>query len=126
MTKKVLDVGNCQPDHGAIRRLIEGSFAAEVVQAHSIEEAVRALGEGSYDLVLVNRILDRDGSSGLDVIRTITSSPDFKGIPLMMITNFAEHQTAAITAGAVQGFGKASLMTPETLKLLGQYLASES
>jgi hypothetical protein len=39
MTKRVLDVGQCGPDHAAIRRLVQGTFGAEVVQADSLEDA---------------------------------------------------------------------------------------
>jgi hypothetical protein len=33
MSKRVLDVGNCVPDHAAIRRLLETTFHADVVPA---------------------------------------------------------------------------------------------
>ena len=42
----------------------------------------------------------------------------------MIITNFAEHEAAAIAAGAVPGFGKKSLYDDITRSRLANYLAS--
>ena len=122
MVKRVLDVGNCGPDHAAIRRLVEGSFDAVVVQAHGAEDALAVLARGVVDLVLVNRKLDRDYSDGLDVIKQIKASPGGAAAPVMMITNYADHQQAAVAAGAVEGFGKLELQSPQTLQKLRQYL----
>ena len=122
MTKRVLDVGNCAADHGALRRLIEGAFDAEVVASHSRPEALAALREESFDLVLVNRRLDRDSSEGLEVIRAMKADPDLAGTPVMLLTNYPEHQQAAIEAGARPGFGKAELHEPTTLERLREAL----
>ena len=73
MQKRVLDVGNCSADHAAIRSVIARGFAAEVVQAHGLDDALAALRDGSFALVLVNRKLDHDFSDGLRVIQTIKS-----------------------------------------------------
>lgn len=35
-------------------------------------------------------------------------------IPVMLVTNYVEHQQAAIQLGAMQGFGKLSLSDPQT------------
>jgi CheY-like chemotaxis protein len=124
MTKRVLDVGNCQPDHAAIRRLLERTFGAEVVQTDQLEDTLTHLRAGSFDLVLVNRKLDIDYSDGLDIIRTIKADPALADVPVMMITNYAEHQQAAVAAGAEFGFGKLELGTAETLSRLGRFLES--
>ena len=71
MAKRVLDVGNCVPDHAAIRALVERNFDARVVQTHGPEDTLRELRDARYDLVLVTRKLDRDYSDGLDVIRRL-------------------------------------------------------
>ena len=71
-----------------------------------------------FDLILVNRILDRDHSDGLAVIHHARTS----GTPVMMITNYAEHQQRAQDAGAEHGFGKAELHRPETMKRLAGFL----
>ncbi len=122
MTKRVLDVGNCGPDHAAIRALVERHFDARVVQTHATDDTLRALREGLYDLVLVTRKLDRDYSDGLDVIRAIKAAPALAAVPVMLVTNFAEHQQAAMGEGAERGFGKAQLHAPETAELLRPFL----
>jgi two-component system chemotaxis response regulator CheY len=125
LSKNVLDIGNCTPDHAAIRALIEGSFDARVSQAHDGDEALAVLRTGDYQLVLVNRKLDRDGSDGLEVIRRIKSLSGLSHTPIMMITNYAEYQQQAVEAGAEPGFGKSDLRRPETIELLAAFLGSE-
>ena len=43
----------------------------------------------------------------------------------MLITNYAEHQDAAEKIGALRGFGKMELNSPETLKRLEAALADK-
>lgn len=122
MAKRVLDVGNCVPDHAAIRALVERNFDARVVQTHGPEDTLRELRDARYDLVLVTRKLDRDYSDGLDVIRAIKADPALAGVPVMLVTNYEEHQQAAIDEGAERGFGKGHLRAPETAELLRPFL----
>jgi CheY-like chemotaxis protein len=122
MTKHVLDVGQCQMDHGALRRLIEGEFAADVTQAHSAEQALAQLRSRQFDLVLVNRKLDADYSDGLEIIKLIKADPDLAGVNVMLVTNYAEHQEQAVAAGAAPGFGKSELTEPATIDRLKRYL----
>ena len=121
--KRVLDVGQCSLDHGAIRRLVEGRFGAQVVQAHQVHDALAALRGGAFDLVLVNRKLDIDGEDGLKIVKAIKDDPQFSSTPVMLVTNFAEHQQTAVAAGAEPGFGKAQLDDPATHEKLGRFLA---
>ena len=121
MAKRVLDVGNCGPDHHAIRTLIEQNFAAEVVQVHSSEEAINELSNGTFDLVLVNRVFDRDGFEGIELIREMRES-DSIDCPVMLITNYPKYQVQAAKLGAAAGFGKAEIGQPNTIETLGQFL----
>ena len=118
MVHFILDVGNCQPDHAAITSLLTGHFDCQVTQAHGADDAVAELRSRKYDLVLVNRKLDRDYSDGIDVIREIKAQPGLAGVPCMLITNYPEHQDAAVEAGAVRGFGKLEFSRPATLERL--------
>ncbi len=122
MMKKVLDVGNCAMDHGAIRQLIESNFNAEVRQAHGADDALSALRHGDFALVLVNRKLDRDYSDGIEVIRQLKADAELATVPVLMITNYAKHQDAAIAEGAKRGFGKSDLSHANTLETLRQFL----
>jgi CheY-like chemotaxis protein len=121
--KRVLDVGNCSMDHGAIRRLVEGQLGAEVVQNHTQTEALETLRRGRFDLVLVNRKFDRDYSDGLELIRAIKSRPELAEMPVMLISNYEEYQQAAVEAGALRGFGKSELGSLETAERLREVLA---
>ena len=122
MTKLVLDVGNCPPDFAAIRDLVEGHFDAKVVQAHSATDSVQTLENQTVDLVLVNRKLDQDYSDGIDVIRRIKSDPSLKSAPVMLVTNYEDHQQLAIDAGAERGFGKLTMSDAATIERLAKYL----
>jgi CheY-like chemotaxis protein len=121
--KRVLDVGNCRPDHAAIRRLVEGVFDAEVAQAHGLLDALAALRTAPFDLVLVNRKLDRDHSDGIDIIKAAKADPALAATPMMLITNYAEHQDAAVAAGAERGFGKLEFDQPATRERLATFLS---
>jgi two-component system chemotaxis response regulator CheY len=76
-----------------------------------------------FDLVLVNRKLDVDYSDGLEVIRQIKSDPAIADVPVMLVTNYPEHQDAAVAAGAVRGFGKLEFEKPETRERIAAVLA---
>lgn len=122
-SKRVLDVGQCRHDHGMITRLLSG-FGARVDRVKGLEEARRALREARYDLVLVNRQLDSDGSPGVDVVRAIKTDADpaLAAIPVMLVSNFPEAQDEAVAAGATRGFGKAELNDPQTTSRLAAVL----
>ena len=121
-TKRVLDVGNCDMDHGNLRRLIEGSFDAKLVRCHTQGEALDALRAAGASLVLINRQLDHDLTEGIDVIRAIKGDPDLAATPCLMLTNFPEFRQAAMEVGGEPGFGKRDLFHPDTRVLLARYL----
>jgi CheY-like chemotaxis protein len=114
MAKRVLDVGQCGPDHAAIRAFLTRHFDCEIVQAHGPEDALAQLRCERFDLVLVNRKLDRDYSDGIEIIRQVKSDPAIADVAMMLVTNYPEHQAAAVAEGAVAGFGKLEYELPET------------
>jgi two-component system chemotaxis response regulator CheY len=123
MSKRVLDVGQCGPDHATIRRFLTRHFDCEIVQVDAAENALAHLKSDRFDLVLVNRKLDVDYSDGLEVIRQIKSDPAIADVPVMLVTNYPEHQDAAVAAGAVRGFGKLEFEKPETRERIAAVLA---
>ncbi|MEM7312459.1 MAG: response regulator [Planctomycetota bacterium] len=122
MTKKLLDVGNCGPDHHSLIMMTGRHFDVEITQAHGMTDALESLRNGSFDLVVVNRLMDRDGSSGLEIIKAIKSDDALKGTPVMMVTNYADHQQLAVAAGAEPGYGKSTLFDASTAELLRPFL----
>ncbi len=119
----VLDVGNCDPDHASMRRLLS-HFGVEPDRVMSVDEAMTALSDKSYDLVLVNRLIFADGSDALPLIERMQADDRLKDTPVMMISNYADAQERAMAAGAKCGFGKGDLNDPATLEKLRPYLDS--
>ena len=120
--RRVLDVGNCGPDHSSIRRMLTTNFGAEVIQTHGMEDTLTALQKNAIDLVLVNRKLDNDYSDGILIIEQIKSKPEYTDLPVMLITNYAEHQAQAVALGALPGFGKLEINSPDTRSKLASVL----
>ncbi|MCU0712678.1 MAG: response regulator [Pirellula sp.] len=124
MTKTVLDVGNCSPDHNAIKRMLVTNYNVEVLQADQWSDTQRILATKAVDLILVNRKLDIDYSDGMEILKSLKSGEATRQIPVMLVTNYPEHQQAAVEAGGVYGFGKLELNSPQTHERLGQFLTS--
>ncbi|KAA5540049.1 response regulator transcription factor [Roseiconus nitratireducens] len=125
MTKTVVDCGNCGPDFHSIRQFVTANFDAVVVQTHDAEETLKLLRQRSdVALVTVNRKLDRDYSDGIEVVRQIKSAEDVGDVPVMLVTNYEEHQQSAMQAGCVRGFGKLALRDNATAELLQPYLGT--
>jgi CheY-like chemotaxis protein len=120
--KRVLDIGNCSMDHGAISGMLRKQFGAEVVQCHGQNDSLAALRGGQFDLVLVNRKLDQDYSDGIEIIQAIKADPQLAETPVMLITNFPQYQEQAVAAGALPGFGKKELYTETTQQRLADVL----
>ncbi|MCS7467205.1 response regulator [Stieleria sp. ICT_E10.1] len=124
MTKTVVDCGNCGPDFHSIRQFVTSNFDAVVVQSHNAEETLKLLRQRDVALVTVNRKLDRDYSDGMEVVNAIKAEEDLADVPVMLVTNYEEHQQAAMEAGCVRGFGKLALRDPRTVELFQPYLGS--
>jgi CheY-like chemotaxis protein len=123
MPKKVLSIGQCGPDHACLSGFLQSEFDAEVEPAFLLDDALEKLRAKPFDLVLINRKLDADYSDGIGILESIKSVPDLCNIPVMVITNYPEHQQKAVAAGAVRGFGKLELKDPQTLERLRPFLA---
>ena len=121
-SRKVLSVGQCMADHGRITHLFQSAFGAEVVSADTTRESIELLRHEAFDLVLVNRVFDVDGDSGIDFIRQMNADEQLRKTPVMLVSNYEDAQARAVAAGAQPGFGKASLREPETMELLHNYL----
>lgn len=102
--------------------MVTSHFDVQVLQTHNAADTIAALQEHNVALVTINRKLNSDYSDGLEVLKAIKANESVRSVPVMLVTNYEEHQVAAIAAGGVQGFGKLSLQQPETIELLQQYL----
>lgn len=114
MAGVILSVGQCGFDHARIaRRLAE--VGVQVDRAFDAQEARLKMSAQAYDLVLVNRVFDADGDSGVDFIKTCKIDGGVL-TPMMLVSDYADAQAAAVEAGARPGFGKSELSREETLQ----------
>ena len=125
-TPTILDVGQCDPDHSQIRRMLHDAVGADVRRAHTIDDALSQAKTTVFDLILVNRILDRDGSEGLELVRRLKADEATSATPVMLVSNYADAQAAARAAGAVPGFGKNDVGSPVTRELIRATLGVET
>jgi two-component system chemotaxis response regulator CheY len=106
---RVLSVGQCGFDHRSISQSFRKAFDAEVESASTHAEALEALRAKPYDLVLVNRVGDRDGAKGIDLIQALKAEADLAGVPVMLVSDYPDAQREAVELGALPGFGKSDL-----------------
>jgi CheY-like chemotaxis protein len=123
MAIKILDVGQCGLDGPRMAALWRDQLGATVDRVANGKDAVERLKNGDYDVVLVNRVLAADGSSGLDVIEDLLSAN--KSVPVMLVSDLTDAQDAAVALGALRGFGKADLGEPATLELVASVSAGK-
>lgn len=116
----VLDVGNCGFDHSSLEAILR-PFEAQLTAAHSADDALEHLRGGRFDLVLINRVFDRGGGSGLELLKSIKADQQLADVPVILITNFAQVQQEAQAAGAEPGFGKSDLHSESTHQALSRF-----
>ena len=120
--KQVLSVGQCGFDHGAISRFLSSQFDVEVTPAATAVKALDLLRKQPFDLVLVNRQFDADGDEGLDFVKALKADEALAAKPVMLVTNFPKYDQQAVALGAVSGFGKAAIGSPDVVRKLEPFL----
>ena len=106
-------VGHCGPDSYMLRSAVKYAVRdAEVRMLNSERDLTSAIDAGAA-LLLVNRVLDggfaEDG--GIELIKKARLS--WPQVKCLLISNFADAQAAAEAAGALPGFGKSQIGTPQ-------------
>ncbi len=122
----ILSVGQCGFDQIGITRKLKSAFGADVATADSTAEALAMIRDQKYDLVLINRVFDTDGGSGLDLIRAIKADPALSPTPAMLVSNYPEAQRQAEDLGALLGFGKAEIRSTSVMDRLASALNSRN
>src|SRR5688572_7531532 len=118
MSKRVALVGHCGPDSSFLRMAVQSADRCIKVFAADDSDELNDLLNGGVDLVLLNRELGWgfEQTQGVEVIRTLrTTHPHVK---TMLVSNYAEAQAAAISAGAVPGFGKREIGSPRVADVI--------
>lgn len=123
--KRILSIGQCAADNFGLTTFFRGHFSAEVHPVSTAAQALEAARKDKYDLVLVNRLLDYDGTQGMDIIRRMKADPQLKTLPVMLVSNFANAQMEAEAAGALPGFGKAQLGDAQTVERIEAVLGGQ-
>jgi PleD family two-component response regulator len=121
---RLLDVGNCDPDHAMVRGMLEKNFNVQIDRVMFVDEALERMRSSKYALVLFNRLTFADGSDAIELLKRAKQDAALKDVPIMMISNFEKAQSASISLGGERGFGKAAVSEPETIELLSKYLPS--
>lgn len=119
-------MGHCGPDSSYLRMTVSSvDRSAQVISADDDESLRRALKDG-VDLLLFNRVLDFgfDETEGIAMIRALRKQ--HPNVRMMLVSNYADAQSAAVAAGALPGFGKRDLGSARVKDLLRQAILGES
>ena len=119
---RVLDVGQCDFDHEYIGKMLVEQFGAVVDRAHNTDEAIEAISKNRYEIVMVNRIFDADGGEGTELIEKLQADESDRRTTVMLVSNYADAQDAAVALGAERGFGKDAIGDPATIQCLAGIL----
>ena len=122
MSKRVLSVGQCGFDNQALARFLTKHFDVELQTSDLPTDTITALQSNAFDLILINRKLDRDYSDGIDILKQLKSDPQYQDIPVMLVSNFEDAQAAAMDSGALLGFGKSQYGDAAVLERLRSVL----
>jgi two-component system chemotaxis response regulator CheY len=118
MSRKVLLIGHCGADASYLRIAVRAAVPeAQVLAADEPAEVQKAVADG-VDLVLVNRELGYgfESDSGVELIASLHAThPELK---MILVSNYADAQAAAVAAGALPGFGKRELGSKRVVELL--------
>jgi len=111
--KTVVLVGHCGFDQSSISRAVSAVLPSSNVTSANNSASLDAYS-GPDALLLINRVLDGRFStgSGVDLIADLAGRDNPP--KMMLISNFPDAQAQAVAAGALPGFGKSELGSPET------------
>src|ERR1700722_9593584 len=114
---KVLLVGHCGPDSTYLRMAVKSAIEGVALTAADDNAGLdQALKQG-VDLILFNRELDYgfEPATGVEMIRVLKQK--YPQVRMMLVSNHADAQAAALAAGALPGFGKRAIGSARVFKL---------
>lgn len=126
MPRKVVLVGHCGPDSSYLRMAVSSAARDIRVSAADTSAELQRVLKDQPDLLLLNRVLEWgfDESEGVDLIRRLRA--EHPNLKMMLVSNYADAQQAAVEAGALPGFGKRELGTAKVTQMLRSALETES
>jgi two-component system chemotaxis response regulator CheY len=115
---KVALIGHCGPDSSYLRMVVgQAAKGAQVLMADDDQELQDVLGQ-DVDLLLFNRELGYGFThkAGVDAIRHLRGLN--QNLKMMLVSNYADAQAAAVANGALPGFGKREIGSPRVIEVL--------
>ena len=111
MPNKIALVGHCGPDSFMLRSAVKYAVKDAEMMMITDDTALSAALSNGVSLLLVNRMLDGnfEVAEGVELIRRLKST--YPDLATMLVSNYADSQQAAETAGARPGFGKSEIGT---------------
>jgi two-component system chemotaxis response regulator CheY len=120
--RKVLFVGHCGPDSTYLRRAVKSVAPDAVIALAEDDQSLLAAVSDGVDLVLLNRELyGHEPETGVEMIAALRQK--FPSLRMMLISNYPDAQAAAVAAGAVPGFGKREISSPQAMQRLRDALS---
>ncbi|MEM9253634.1 MAG: hypothetical protein AAGB29_14920 [Planctomycetota bacterium] len=123
--QRVLLVGHCRADTGMLTRFVRRHADGLPVVSVNDAQTLHASADSAC-LILVNRVPvgSFDALDGVGLIERVLGRED---PPVaMLVSNYADAQSAAVDAGARHGFGKGELGHPDTAKRLREAIGAEA
>ena len=122
MGKRILLVGHCNVDGPRLQEIISSEIpGSKVERINSDADLSRTVGEGA-DLLLINREPVGFDESGLELVRKVRG--ENPGTKVMLVSDYPDAQEQAVRAGALPGFGKSQIGSPELAETVGQALGT--
>jgi len=102
VTKKILVVDDSATMRSMLMSIIEEIKDVELVEANNGFEALKALPQQSFDLIITD--INMPEINGLEIVHFVKSNPAYQKIPLIIIST--EHGQADIKKGLALGAQK--------------------
>jgi hypothetical protein len=115
---KIALIGHCGPDSSYLRMVCgQAAKGAQVLMADDDSELQDVLAQ-DVDLLLLNRERGYGFSHkmGVDAIKYLRGLN--QNLRMMLVSNYAEAQAAAVANGALPGFGKREIGSPRVIEVL--------
>ena len=100
--KKVLIIGFCVPDAKRLSLGLVSLFKVRVVQLERIYDLKEYLKEKEADLIVINRVIDADKSSGMEILDHLRLGNT--KIPTVITTGIVKYQKEVLRKGATLTF----------------------
>jgi two-component system, chemotaxis family, chemotaxis protein CheY len=102
VTKKILVVDDSATMRSMLMSIIEEIKDVELVEASNGFEALKALPQQSFDLIMTD--INMPEINGLEIVHFVKNNPTYRNIPLIIIST--EHGQADIKKGLALGAQK--------------------